>query len=393
MNQPRFRTFNSNWRALTLGVGATILFAPLATGQTAGIAESPRGQAGAENYKLRVNSNLVFLPTRVQSRKGETIYGLTPEDFIVEDDGVRQSVRVDEDADSAGVSLAVVVQCSRTAPMEFNKLKGLNAMIGGIVGDGPHEVAIVAYGEKPYVLDDFSSRPDAIPLALSRLQPCGDYHAVAIDAVSSAINMLKRRQNDYRRAILLISEMRDYGSRSRLPDVVAELGVNDIVIYSVAFSPTKEDLLRYVHGNTDQPEGASLAPPPAAANPSSGVEAPSSPPPDPAPLYTETPPLLVLPPQIELIINALKANTASELAWLSGGEYISFTTQRAFEDGLQRVSNHIHDYYLLSFKPSSSPTLSLHTLSVRVPGYPDAIIQTRKSYWPLIVEPTSGNQR
>jgi hypothetical protein len=35
----------------------------------------------------------------------------------------------------------------------------------------------------------------------------------------------------------------------------------------------------------------------------------------------------------------------------------------------------------------------LHTLSVRVPGYPDAVIQTRKSYWPGIVEPTAGNQR
>jgi VWFA-related protein len=371
-------------------MGATIIFAPLAKGQNAGVAESPRSQTDVGNYKFRVNSNLVFLPTRVQSRKGETIYGLMPEDFIVEDNGVGQSVHVDEDADSAGVSLAVVVQCSRSAPMEFNKLKGLNTMIGEIVGDAPHEVAIVAYGEKPYVLDDFSSRPEAIPLALSRLKPCGDYHAVTIDAVSSAINMLKRRQNDYRHAILLISEMRDYGSRSRLPDIVAELGVNDIVIYSVAFSPTKEDLLRYVHGNEDQPEGTALAPPPPAANPSSGVEAQSSPP-DPTPLYTETPPLLLLPPQVQLIINALKANTASELASLSGGEYINFITQRGFEDGLQRVSNHIHDYYLLSFKPSSSPTLSLHTLSVRVPGYPDAIIQTRKSYWPLIVEPTAGN--
>ena len=186
-----------------------------------------------------MHSNLVFLPTRVQSRKGETIYGLMPEEFIVEDNGVRQSVQVDEDADSAGVSLVVVVQCGRSAPSEFTKLKGLNTMIGGIVGDAPHEVAIVAYGEKPYVLDDFSSRPEAIPLALSRLKPCGDYHAVTIDAVSSAINMLNRRQNDYRHAILLISEMRDYGSRSRLPDIVAELGVNDIVIYSVAFSPPK----------------------------------------------------------------------------------------------------------------------------------------------------------
>jgi hypothetical protein len=312
-----------------------------------------------------------------------------PEDFIVEDNGVRQSVHVDEDADFAGVSLAVVVQCSRSLPMEFNKLKGLNTMIGEIVGDAPHEVAIVAYGEKPYVLDDFSSRPEAIPLASSRLQPCGDYHAVTIDAVSSAINMLKRRQNDYRHAILLISEMRDYGSRSRLTDIVAELGVNDIVIYSVALSPAKSQFLRAFHSDDEQPQGPIFAPPPAAASPPSGVEA-KSPPPDPAPLYTETPPLLLLPPEIQPFINALKANTASELASLSGGEYINFTTQRGFEGGLQRISNHIHDYYLLSFKPSSSPTLSLHTLSVIVPAYPDAIIQTRKSYWPLVVEPTDG---
>lgn len=394
MNQHRSRTFKFNWRALTLAVGATILLATLARGQNAGIAESPLGQTDAGNYKLRVNSNLVFLPTRVQSRKGETIYGLTPEEFIVEDNGVRQFVKVDEDADSAGVSLVVVVQCGRSAPMEFNKLKGLNTMIGGIVGDAPHEVAIVAYGEKPYVLDDFSSRPEAIPLALSRLGPCGDYHAATIDAVFSAINMLKRRQNDYRRAILLIGEMRDYGSHARLQDVVAELGVDDIVIYSVAFSPAKNDFLRNLRGeDEDLPESTPFAPPPAAPKPpSSGQESASSSA-EPEPVYTEHPPILLLPPEIQLIINALKANTASELASLSGGEYINFTTQRGFEDGLQRVSNHIHDYYLISFKPSPSPTLSLHTLSVRVSGYPDAIVQTRKSYWPLIVEPTTGNQR
>jgi VWFA-related protein len=393
MNHPRLPIFSSGSRVFSLSVGATLILAAWAAGQNAGTATPPRSQTGAENYKFAVHSNLVFLPTRVQSRTGETIYGLMPEEFIVEDNGVRQSVQVDEDPDSTGVSLVVVVQCGRSAPSEFNKLKGLNTMIGGIVGDLAHEVAIVAYGEKPYVLDDFSSRPEAIPLALSRLKPCGDYHAVTIDAVSSAINMLKRRQNDYRRAILLISEMRDYGSRSRLQDVVAELGVNDIVIYSVAFSPTKEDLLRYVHGNEDQPQGAAFDPPPAAANPPSGVEAKSSPAPDPAPLYTETPPLLVLPPEIQLIINALKANTASELASLSGGEYINFTTQRGFEDGLRRISNHIHDYYLLSFKPSSSPILTLHALSVRVADYPDAIIQTRKSYWPGIVEPSTGDVR
>src|ERR1039458_1937642 len=253
MNHPRLPIFSSGSRVFSLSVAATLILAAWAAGQNAGTATPPRSQTGEENYKFAVHSNLVFLPTRVQSRTGETIYGLMPEEFIVEDNGVRQSVQVDEDPDSTGVSLVVVVQCGRSAPSEFNKLKGLNTMIGGIVGDLAHEVAIVAYGEKPYVLDDFSSRPEAIPLALSRLKPCGDYHAVTIDAVSSAINMLKRRQNDFRRAILLISEMRDYGSRSQLPDVVAELGVNDIVIYSVAFSPAKSQFLCAFHHDDDQP--------------------------------------------------------------------------------------------------------------------------------------------
>jgi VWFA-related protein len=384
MNHSRLRILISGLHVFSLAIGAMLLFAAWAEGQNAN-PPSPRNQADTENYKLTVRSNLVFLPTRVQTKHGETIFGLTPENFIVEDNGVRQSVQVDEDPDFMGVSLVVVLQCGRSAPSEFNKLKGLDAMIGGIVGDAPHEVAVVAYGERSYVLDDFSTRPDAIPLALSRLKPCGDYHAATIDAVSYAINMLNRRHNDYRHAILLIGEMRDYGSHAKLQDVVAELGVNDIVIYSVAFAPTKNELLRNLHGdNEDEPENSPFVPPPTAS------KSPSA---DPEPVYTEHPPILVLPPEIQLVINALKSNTASELASLSGGEYINFTTQRGFEDGVQRVSNHLHDYYLLSFKPSPTAHLTLHTLRVRVADHPDAVIHTRKSYWPAVVEPTSGDVR
>jgi hypothetical protein len=42
-----------------------------------------------------------------------------------------------------------------------------------------------------------------------------------------------------------------------------------------------------------------------------------------------------------LIINALRRNSASQLALLSGGEYMKFTTQRSLEDELQGISNRI----------------------------------------------------
>ena len=174
---------------LTLAAAATLLVVRLAAGQ----------QADADNYKFTVHSNLVLLPTRVQTKKGETIYGLKPEQFIVEDNGVRQSVQVDEEPDSPGLSLVVVVQCGRSASLEFNKLKGLGTMVDAIVGDAPHEVAVLSYGEAPYVLGDLSRSLDATHLALSRLKPCGDFHAATIDAVYYAINMLRRRQSHYRR--------------------------------------------------------------------------------------------------------------------------------------------------------------------------------------------------
>src|SRR5262249_35412248 len=157
--------------------------------------------------------------------------------FMVDDNGERQAVEVDEEPATTGLSLVVVVQCSRSAPSEFVKIRGLGAMIDAVVGAVPHEVAILAYGEGPYLLGNFSSSPDAERLALSKLKPCGLYHASTIDAVYYGINMLRRRQNHYRRAILLVSEMRDHGSKSKLEDVVTQLGINDTVIYSVAFFP------------------------------------------------------------------------------------------------------------------------------------------------------------
>jgi VWFA-related protein len=326
--------------------------------------------AQPEEPKFKVRSNLVFLPTRVQYKNGETIYGLKPEQFVVEDNGIRQSIQVEE-PDTTGLSLAVVVQCSLSAPAEFGKLKGLGTMIDAIVGDAPHEVSVVGYGETPYLLGDFTRESASVRRALSKLEPCGDYHAATIDAVRYAVKMLDRRPNHNRRAILLISEMRDHGSRAKLHEVVGELGISDTVIYSVAFSPVKSGILQSFRNSMKQPDD--WAPPPR-PKPVDDTDVKT-------PEFVDHQPLFALPPQILPIINALRENAASELASLSGGEYMSFSSQKNFDQDLLNIANQIHNYYLLSFQPSSGGATAMHSLRVRVPEYPDALIQTRKSYW------------
>jgi hypothetical protein len=276
-----------------------------------------------DNSQFSVRSNLVFLPTRVQAKSGDTIYGLRPEQFLVEDNGVWQVVNVDEDPEFSGLSLVVVVQCSRSAELELKKMKGLPAMIEGITGAAPHEVAVVAYGADHYLLGDFSRSSVETRIAFTKLRDCSSRFAATIDAVDFAIQMLNRRKTHYRRAILLIGETRDHGSKAKLNEVVAELGITDTVIYSVAFSPARDEMLEGLrHSYTDEPpKPAGKKPPPL----EDSVEGMTT---------AETPPLFAWPPEFVLIVNALKRNSASELASLSGGRLRQFHVAEGLRSGI-----------------------------------------------------------
>jgi VWFA-related protein len=308
-----------------------------------------------QSYTLKTQSNIVLVPTTVQSKHGEILYGLKQDQFVVEDNGVRQTIHLDEDTDSYGLSLVVVVQCSRSAGYEFPKLNGLGVMIDAIAGDAPREVAIVTYGSAPLLLGKFSSSVDAMSTALAQLEPCDDPDASTIDAVDYAARLLEARNNHYRHAILLISETRDHGSTKKAAQVIAALGRTNTVVDSVAFGPGKTEVLNDLkYGGGSGPIG-----------------------------------LLVM------AVNALKKNAAHELAALSGGEYINFTTQKGFDQGLQQLTNHVHNYYLLSFQPhaeaNGEPSPGMHRIRVRIPDYPAARVEFRESYFAGELDSASAN--
>ena len=323
------------------------------------------GLAGAQTalppggQTLTIQSNIVLVPTAVETKRGEVLYGLKPEQFVVEDNGVPQAIHVDEDTDALGLSLVVAVQCSRSAIMEFAKMQGLATMIDAITGGAPREVAIVSYGTEPTLLGEFTSDPDQMRLSMNDLQPCtDDPNAATLDAVAYSTSLLEGRKNHFRHAILLISETRDHGSHSKAERVVSTLGRTNTVVDSVAFSPGKTEVLNDLRfGGGSGAVG-----------------------------------LLVM------AVNAIKHNAPKELSALSGGEYINFTTQKGFDRSLGALSNHIHNYYLLSFQAQTAapagektgensaggplpPSSGLHRITVKVPDFPDARIRARESYW------------
>ena len=311
-------------------------------------AQTPEPPPAQSPATLTVQSQLVLVPATVQTRHGDTIYGLRAAQFQVLADGVPQAVKLDEEDDVRPISLAVVVQCSRNAAAEFPKIRGLATMVDALIGGAPAQVAVMDFGTEPELITGFTGDANRRERALHELEPCQDDGGAAIyDAVAYANKLFDSARAKGRRVILLVSETRDHGSGSKPQDTIRALGRSNTVVDAVAFSPGRDAIVDDLRGNSGASGGAIG---------------------------------LVL-----MAVQALRKNAPKEFARMSGGEYINFASQTSFDRDLNSLANRVNNYYLLSFQPrlpgAATPVSGLHSLEVRIPDYPSAVIRHRESYW------------
>ena len=60
------------------------------------------GNASGQEPTIRTQTTAVLAPTLVKSVRGELIHGLRAADFTIQDDGVAQTVQLDEVLDEIG---------------------------------------------------------------------------------------------------------------------------------------------------------------------------------------------------------------------------------------------------------------------------------------------------
>lgn len=312
-------------------------------------AEPPQSMPGAHadaqpaTTTLRVTTTEVLVPTLVEKSNGDVIYGLKPKDFILEDNGVPQKIRVQEEMDTAPVALVVVVEQGGVGALEFDKLARLGPLLDLFLADGKGEAALVGFDSKPHLLHDFTGTSEEIDQALKQLEP-GDGGDAILDTVSYAVDLLQSQPKEYRRVLLLVSEERDHGSRHTKPaQLIRKIGASDVLVLSVSFSPAKAELLHDAKDNGDDRT-------------------------------------MNLFSTLAMIVPAFKKNVSKELAAMSGGEYHAFTGDRSFEARVVESAKHARNRYLITFSPSD-PTPGLHSIRVRTVDDYGARIVARANYW------------
>jgi VWFA-related protein len=302
--------------------------------------------SAAQDTTIHAQSNVVLIPALVKDSKGHAVYGLQAQDFIVEDDGSAQAVRLDEAAEAEPVSLVIAVQIGREAGREFPRIKGLSSMIRPILDQEGTQAAVVQFDSGIELAQEFTTEPRLVENTLKTLKS-GDGGAAILDAVKYSLNLLEQQPAGRQRVLLLVSETRDHGSHmATIDDVVTAIGETNTTVYTLVFSPSLSNILDTGRGNNQDEMNAG--------------------------------PDLLAP--LLLIRQAMRKNVPKAISSMTGGEYALFESQNGFETRMLDFTNHLHSRYLLSFQPKD-PRPGLHELRVRLRDPQKREILARGSYW------------
>jgi VWFA-related protein len=326
------------WTSVLLSTGS-------ATAQQMPPAEPPQPLPGShtDTPTLRITTEEVLVPTLVEKHGGGIVYGLKGDDFVLEDNGVPQKVHVQEEMDTAPVSLVVAVEQGGMSVLEFDKVAKLGPLLDLFLSDPRSQAALVGFDSQPHLVHDYTHSTEDVNQALKTLEP-GDGGDAILDTISYAVDLLESQPKEFRRVLLLISEERDHGSKhTKVEQVIQKIGRSDVLVLTVSFSPVQAE---FAHDIKDSGEDRTM----------SMVSA------------------------LVALVQAFKKNVTKEIALMSGGEYTTFTNDKKFEARVVEEAKHARNRYLLTFRPTN-PTPGLHTLRVRLSQDYGAHIVARADYW------------
>jgi len=319
----------------------------------------PMPAAPGASPSLRVTTTEVLVPTLVEQKDGGILYGLKPSDFILEDNGVPQKIKVQPEMDTAPVALVVAVEEGGSSVLEFGKLAQLGPLLDVFLFDPRSQAALVGFDSVPYLIQDFTHSGDEVDTKLKQLQP-GNGGAAILDTVNYAVALLESQPKEYRRVLLLISEERDHGSKHTKPvQLIRKIGESDVLVLSVSFSPGLAEFGAGLKGPYYGQTTAAHTPTPGLPEQTAGGN-------------------LLAP--LAMLINAAKKNVTREVAEMSGGEYTTFVGNKAFQAEIMRAARDSRNRYLITFSPSD-PAPGLHSIRVRTVEDYGARIVARANYW------------
>ncbi len=331
------------------------------------------GQLDPENARVfRERVDVVVAPTTVLDKQGQYVTGLKPSEFRLWDNDRPQSIRVDEAVQP--VSMVVAVQANAKVEGVLPDIRKIGPLLNQLVAGENGEVAVLSFDHRIQMMQDFTSDPNKISTALQQIRP-GSSSSRLIDTAIEASRMLKTREKDRRRVLLLLCETRDIASEGKMSEALTDLEVANVIVYAVDISRAFAEFTSKVPAPRPDPIPASARPPLAGVAPT---------PTQTAQVYGLNGQSMQILPVIVEIFRAGRGvfvdNPVEVFTKYTGGKETGFMNQRELERAISAIGRELHNQYIVSYNPSNKEEGGLHTLRVEVTR-PGLEVRTRGGYW------------
>ncbi len=322
----------------------------------------------AEKSTFGVETNIVIAPTTVLDKHGDYVNGLVPQDFQLYDNNKLQHIVAD--VHDEPLSLVVAVQKSSNLNEILPKIQRIGIMLKDIIAGEDGETAVIAFDHNVVHVQEFTNDTGQITETMKKLKPGSSNHAVD-DATMEGINMLKHRDPQRRRILLLIAEKRDKGSQLHVRDVLEAAEFANVAIYSLDISSIVAGLT-----STGMPPRPPAIPAAAEHMPAGGDATPTS--------IDQNYYMGNYIPAFVDIFKGVKSMFVEDpvivFTRFTGGKEYPFITERSLERAIEGISQELHSQYLLSYTPNNRTEGGFHEIKVTV-NRPQLEIRTRPGYW------------
>ena len=346
-----------------------IPFGPIAT------VGAQSAQNGPDQPSIRVRVELINAPVVVRDAKGEYILDLSLKNFRVFDNGVKQELESFE-VGGAPISAAIVIENSSRILGLLPLIRPTGILFTNTILGETGEAAVFGYNDNVDELLDFTSDHDAIEKTVSTLQ-ASTSGACLYDALSEAADVLRNRPASRRKVIITLAESTDTGCEVKLGQVLRQLQLDNITVYSVDLSLTAAEW----HGPEKQaatplatvPGTFGLPPFPGTAQTPSGMQQ-----------YSGN---MNLMPLASWALWGLKHATGTArdplkmAATMTGGLYQTTFDDNSIEVAIDQVGAELSAQYTLSYDLARTAAGGYHKIKVEVVDRPELKARSRPGYY------------
>jgi Ca-activated chloride channel family protein len=190
--------------------------------------------------QLKVDVALVNVVTTVTDDRGRYVSDLTPDDFIVYEDGQPQTIAHFSQSNDLPVSVGIVLDTSGSMERKIaTATSSVERFVRTIHEDD--DIFLMTFSERPILRQDFTDDRNRLAAALRRVTVGGG--TALYDALEDGLEKIRHGKHD-KKAILLISDGEDTSSYATFDDASSAVRESEHLVYCLGISPANSGIFR-----------------------------------------------------------------------------------------------------------------------------------------------------